>query len=324
MDASTLQRALAARGLYPHDEIDGDLGPKSEAAISALIAANLTRIPVFSATWSPERCRMAAEQIILKDDGFDPGTVDGLTGPRTEAAQKAWAARASKANGAQAKGASDAGAARPEPVSGGGLALAIKAGRLYRGGKPVQFIATPNMSGALKPEGIILHDTAGPSLSSATGWLSQSEAKASAHVVVDLDGTIVQMVPFDRVAWHAGPSSYKGRPNCNSFTVGIEIVNPGALSAAGKAWFHKTGQAGYSGIVHKATKAHGDGWWLPYTPEQIEAVTALCKALAAAYPSISFISTHWEISPGRKVDTNPLFPLGQVRGEVLGELVAGA
>jgi hypothetical protein len=63
------------------------------------------------------------------------------------------------------------------------------------------------------------------------------------------------------------------------------------------------------------TDEHGVGWWMDYTPEQITAVTELCKALAVAYP-ISDITTHWAISPGRKVDTNPLFPLERVKREV--------
>lgn len=44
-------------------------------------------------------------------------------------------------------------------------------------------------------------------------------------------------------------------------------------------------------------------------------MTDVCRALAEAYP-IEEIITHWLISPGRKIDTNPLFPLEQVRAAV--------
>ncbi len=45
-------------------------------------------------------------------------------------------------------------------------------------------------------------------------------------------------------------------------------------------------------------------------------MTALCRALVEAYPGIAGITTHWAVSPGRKVDTNPRFPLEDVRKAV--------
>ncbi|NEW96936.1 peptidoglycan-binding protein [Rhodopseudomonas sp. BR0G17] len=58
------------------------------------------------------------------------------------------------------------------------------------------------------------------------------------------------------------------------------------------------------------------GYWLEHSPEQIDAVVELCRALVAAYPTITEIVTHWMIAPTRKVDTNPLFPLDEVRRRV--------
>jgi len=179
----------------------------------------------------------------------------------------------------------------------------------------VPFVSTPNQGGRMVPELIILHDTAGPSASSAINWFRNPKSKVSAHVVIDLDGTITQMVEFDRVAWHAGKSSYKGRSSCNGFAIGIEIVNPGLLDKKGKAWFGTV----YENCVPCTTKEHGSGYWLRYTPAQIKAVINLCQALVKAYPTIKDISTHWFVSPGRKVDTNPLFPLEEVRKAVLEE-----
>ncbi|MGX7745864.1 peptidoglycan-binding protein [Rhodopseudomonas parapalustris] len=61
-----------------------------------------------------------------------------------------------------------------------------------------------------------------------------------------------------------------------------------------------------------------DGLWLEHSPQQIDAVVDLCRALVAAYPTITEIVTHWMIAPARKVDTNPLFPLAYVRKAVFG------
>ncbi len=53
-----------------------------------------------------------------------------------------------------------------------------------------------------------------------------------------------------------------------------------------------------------------------YSPEQIAAVTDLCAALAETF-KIEDIITHWMISPARKIDTNPLYPLDQLRASAL-------
>lgn len=170
--------------------------------------------------------------------------------------------------------------------------------------------------GDMTPTLIILHDTAGRvEKGSSVDWFKSDECTTSAHVVVERDGTITQLVDFNKRAWHAGVSEWKGKSNCNAFSIGIEIVNPGKLDKDGRAWFHKKTEKGFTGIKRAKTAAHGDGWWLPYTPEQIEAVTALCKELVACYPGIEDITTHYTVSPRRKIDTNPLFPLDAVRQE---------
>ena len=45
--------------------------------------------------------------------------------------------------------------------------------------------------------------------------------RVSAHCLIRRDGEIVQYVPFDKRAWHAGVSQYQGRERCNDFSIGI-------------------------------------------------------------------------------------------------------
>lgn len=47
--------------------------------------------------------------------------------------------------------------------------------------------------------------------------------KVSAHVLIKRNGEIIQFVPFDKRAWHAGVSSYNGKNDCNNFSIGIEL-----------------------------------------------------------------------------------------------------
>ena len=47
---------------------------------------------------------------------------------------------------------------------------------------------------------------------------------ASAHVLMNRSGDCYQLVPYDRQAYHAGVSDWKGYHNVNSCTYGIEIM----------------------------------------------------------------------------------------------------
>jgi N-acetylmuramoyl-L-alanine amidase len=74
---------------------------------------------------------------------------------------------------------------------------------------------------------IVLHYTGMPTARAALDRLRDPAARVSAHYVVEEDGTIWQLVPEERRAWHAGVSFWRGRTGLNDWSVGIEIVNPG-------------------------------------------------------------------------------------------------
>jgi N-acetylmuramoyl-L-alanine amidase len=58
---------------------------------------------------------------------------------------------------------------------------------------------------------------------------------------------------------------------------------------------------------------------IAYSEKQIAASAALHAALKAAYPAIKSVLGHFHICPGRKTDTNPLFPLAHMQAIVRGE-----
>lgn len=74
----------------------------------------------------------------------------------------------------------------------------------------VAFEQSPNVGGSIQPKFLVLHFTAGRSAQESVDWLKSKNAKASAHVVIGRDGSVTQLVPFDRIAWHAGASSWEG------------------------------------------------------------------------------------------------------------------
>lgn len=177
--------------------------------------------------------------------------------------------------------------------------------------------------GIITPEIVVLHDTAGrlSKLNSADYLASENVAKASVHFVIETDGTITQLVPTNKRANHAGRSSFHGRDGCNGFSIGIELVNPGRMTkdgGQGVAWYGQKFDFSLYGLVEMTTETHGHGVWMPYAEEQITALLSLLEALFRDIKTLSDITTHWYISPGRKVDTNPLFPLEHVRARILG------
>ena len=47
--------------------------------------------------------------------------------------------------------------------------------------------------------------------------------KVSSHFLITRKGALIQFVSTHKRAWHAGISSYKGKENCNDFSIGIEL-----------------------------------------------------------------------------------------------------
>jgi len=187
----------------------------------------------------------------------------------------------------------------------------------------VEFQQARWMGSVITPDLIVLHDTASRlEKGNVASYLQNNSVKTSVHFVVERDGTVVQQVPVNRRANHAGRSTYHGRPGCNNFSIGIEIVNPGYMTDAGqgwaRTWFGELFENGDYDIERVSTPQHGDHLWMNYTEEQIAAVLDLCEGLFDYIPSLRDVRTHWYVSPGRKVDTNPLFPLDALRARVLG------
>lgn len=157
-------------------------------------------------------------------------------------------------------------------------------------GTPVPFpTVSPNHTegnSARKIELIVLHSTGG-SYTSAVNWLCNEESGVSAHFVVKRDGTLVQLVSTDDIAWHAGKSSWHGisvRNSVNAVSIGIEME-------------HIDGQ---------------QDW-----PEaQVETVAQLTAALLAEHHlTIERAVGHLDVAPRRKVDPAH-FPWPEFRARV--------
>ncbi len=187
-------------------------------------------------------------------------------------------------------------------------------------GEEVPFEKTPNVGGRLEPRLLVIHYTAGPGLEESVGWLCRKEARASAHLVIGRDGRVVQLAPFNRVTWHAGISRWNGVEGLNHHSIGIELDNAGRLERKGggewTSWFGRTYP---EEEVMEATHKHEveEAGWQTFTPKQLAVALEVSAGLVARY-GLEEVVGHDDISPGRKVDPGPAFPLGSFRSRLLG------
>lgn len=186
-------------------------------------------------------------------------------------------------------------------------------------GTPYEWRPSPNRGGRLEPEYLVMHYTAGRSLEESVDWLTNRQSRASAHVVIGRDGTIVQLVSFDTIAWHAGASSWEGRTGLNRWSIGIELDNAGKLFRHGTRWRAWFGDVYDPADVLDATHKNEStpaGWHI-YSPVQIAAALELSSLLVARYGLLDVVG-HDDISPGRKVDPGPAFPMASFRARIFG------
>ena len=168
---------------------------------------------------------------------------------------------------------------------------------------------SPNQSGSLKnPTLLVLHYTAsGDNKDGDAKYFQRRNAQASAHLVIERDGSVVQCVPFDKKAWHAGKSSWKGVNGCNSFSIGIEIDNWGLLTKRenGEYYSHTGTKVSSDKVISAKNKLGNPGYWEVYPEAQLNAVERIVKVILETYPSITEIVGHEDISPRRKIDPGP-------------------
>lgn len=204
------------------------------------------------------------------------------------------------------------------------MAYSVQGHILRNNGNPVAFTATPNQGpvGSVRPLYLIMHYTAGPTAAGAINWLANSQAQASAHLVIDRNGQVTQMVAFNRRAWHAGVSRWQELESMNSYSIGIELVNAGKLKKVGNRWENWAGNVIPAAEVEEATHKHetSSAGWQVYPTVQIEAALDVALALHATYRFLDVLG-HEDVSRGRKVDPGPAFPMSSFASRVIGRNV---
>jgi N-acetylmuramoyl-L-alanine amidase len=189
----------------------------------------------------------------------------------------------------------------------------------FDNGEAVRYAESPNRGGEFSPRFLIMHYTAGSSFDSSLNHMTRRDAGASAHLLIGRDGAIAQLVPFNRVAWHAGISRWQGLSGLNSHSIGIELDNAGPLDRQGERWCAWFGRACPDDEVTVARHKNGGArrGWQAYSEAQIatalEAASAICR-----HYRLADVLGHDDIAPDRKSDPGPAFPMASFRSAVLG------
>lgn len=197
--------------------------------------------------------------------------------------------------------------------------------RLHRDdGTPYAFRASPHTGPAIRPRWLVMHYTASANAAGAINWFADPASKVSAHIVIAKDGTITQCVPFNRKANHAGKSTWQNVVGLNSHSIGIELDGYGFLGNAGPGkWKFSSKSIPDSDVVvatHKFGSPHGG--WPKYPQAQLDAAQELARLLVKEY-GLEDVVGHDDISPGRKQDPGPAFPMESFRAAAKQQPPAG-
>jgi len=100
--------------------------------------------------------------------------------------------------------------------------------------------------------------------------------RVSSHALIRRNGEVVQYVDLNRRAWHAGQSQWRGRANCNDYSIGIELEGTDATA---------------------------------YETAQYVVLARLIAACCRAYPTLDpgQVAGHSDVAPGRKTDPGIAF-----------------
>lgn len=169
----------------------------------------------------------------------------------------------------------------------------------------VRHVSSPNFDDRppdCQPELIIVHGISLPPGEFGGPWIDKlftnsldpgahpyfgeiADARVSTHLLIERSGDVVQYVPVNKRAWHAGESCFCERERCNDFSIGIELEGTDTLA---------------------------------YADAQYESLCNVVHALRTAFASLADapIVGHSDVAPGRKTDPGPAFDWDRFRRQL--------
>jgi N-acetyl-anhydromuramyl-L-alanine amidase AmpD len=141
---------------------------------------------------------------------------------------------------------------------------------------PEKLLNTPNVSQGrrIAPKAIVLHHTSG-SYAGSVAWCMNPASRVSYHCIVAKDGRRSTLADPDERTWHAGVSSWRGKRDLNSWSIGAAF--------------------------------EGDSYKRPLGEDEMASMAEYLEPLMRLYRlTLDDVTDHRTVSPGRKDDLNPV------------------
>jgi N-acetyl-anhydromuramyl-L-alanine amidase AmpD len=141
---------------------------------------------------------------------------------------------------------------------------------------PEKLLNTPNVSRGrrITPKAIVLHHTSG-SYAGSVAWCMNPASRVSYHCIVAKDGRRSTLADPDERTWHAGVSSWRGKRDLNSWSIGAAF--------------------------------EGDSYKRPLSEDEMASMCEYLEPLIKLYRlTLNDVTDHRTVSPGRKDDLNPV------------------
>jgi N-acetylmuramoyl-L-alanine amidase len=177
-------------------------------------------------------------------------------------------------------------------------------------GSPVSAVETPNSDFVeIIPEIVVIHYSTG-SVDATINTLTNPVNGFSTHLVIDREGNITQLLPFDFSAWHAGIGEWHGKSNLNRISLGIMLENYGRLRQNDEGQWYSRNKIFSDDEVIVAThkNMYVETGWHTYTDEQIQTLIDVLNVLFDEYQTLEEVVGNDDISPDRRLDPGPAFP----------------
>ena len=182
-----------------------------------------------------------------------------------------------------------------------------------------KFIPSPIYTKRVMPvTRIVIHYTAGYTAQEAVDVLTTIKRQASAHYVIDRDGTVFQLVKEADVAGHAGCIESEmlagGKcymPDMNQESIGIEVTNLGCIYDTVKRT--DSDYTCFNGCTFSGSDCKcqsGKSCWEIYPEKQIDVLAKLTAEIAKRWNipiDREHIIGHYEVVSW-KIDPGPAFP----------------
>lgn len=188
--------------------------------------------------------------------------------------------------------------------------------------RQIKFIAAHeknfNANETLQPRFVVIHFTTGTNMMSTVHTFLNPGNGVSTHLLVGRTGQVVQFVPFNKVAFHCGLSTWEEERFLNPYAIGIEVDNAGFLKTTPTGYKSRDKFIPDEQIIFKTHwKERVERPWQTFTAVQFDVVEKIVRALVKKYPTIKEILGHDMINLVNRMDPGPLYPLGELREAIL-------